>query len=167
MAQPITFQTPAYDPRAALRTRLAHAPEAHAEAILAAYDVLQELHERGILDILRSGLAAGGELLEKAVDLADTPEAVRAVRNLLLCQSVLGRIEPEWFQGILQAIPDGLATVTAQRDEPVGLWRVLRRALSRDSLRGLTAAIGFLESFGRRLSLLEGSTEKNQPSNNR
>ena len=43
------------------------------------------------------------------VDGANTPEAVRALRNLLFWRSVLGRIEPEWFQGIFQAIPDGLA----------------------------------------------------------
>ena len=85
----------------------------------------------------------------------NTPEAVRAVRNLLFWRSVLGRIEPEWFQGIFQAVPDGLAVATAQRDEPVSLWRVLRRAISKDSLRGLTAAVDFLESFGRHLNSLE------------
>ena len=106
------------DPRDALRARLERAPDDHAEAILAAYDVLQQLHDRGILDIVRSGLAAGDELLDKVVDSADTPEAVRALRNLLFWRQVLGRIEPEWFQGIFQAIPDGLATATAQRDEP-------------------------------------------------
>jgi uncharacterized protein YjgD (DUF1641 family) len=160
MAQPIPFETPHQDPRAALRARLERAPEEHAEAILAAYDILGLLHERGILDIVRSGLAAGDELLDMAVDAASTPEAGRAVRNLLFWQGVLGRIEPAWFQGIFQAIPDGLAMATAQRDEPVSLWRLLRRAISRDSLRGLAAGIDFLSSFGRHLQLLEQSARK-------
>jgi uncharacterized protein YjgD (DUF1641 family) len=157
MAQPIAFQTPPRDPREALRARVERAPADHAEAVLAAYDVLQQLHERGILDIVRSGLAAGDELLDKAVDTADTPEAARAIRNLLFWRQVLGRIEPEWFQGIFEAIPDGLATATARRDERIGLWKILRRATSRDSLRGLSAGVAFLESFGRHLRLLEGS----------
>ena len=35
------------------------------------------------------------------------------------------------------------------RDEPVSLWRITRRALSQDSLRGLAAAVTLLERVGR------------------
>ncbi len=83
MAQPIAFHTTPRDPREVLRARLERAPADHAEAVLAAYEVLQQLHARGILDIVRSGLAAGDEMLDKVVDSADTPEAIRAIRNLL------------------------------------------------------------------------------------
>jgi uncharacterized protein YjgD (DUF1641 family) len=165
MAHPISFQTPPVDPREVLRARLERAPDDHAEAILAAYDVLQQLHERGILDVVRAALAASDQLLEMAVETANTPEAIRTVRNLVFWQGVLGRIEPEWLQGIFQAIPDGLAKATAQRDEPVGLWRVLRRAISKNSLRGLAAAVDVLESFGRHLHSLEVSSQKDQPTN--
>ena len=157
MAQPIAFHTPPHDVREALRARVERAPADHAEAVLAAYDVLQQLHDRGILDIVRSGLAAGDDLLDKAVDTANTPEAIRAMRNLLFWRRVLGQIEPEWFQGVFEAIPDGLATATARGDERIGLWKLLRRAMSRDSLRGLAAGVAFLESFGRHLRALEGS----------
>src|SRR5882762_4511149 len=156
MAQPIRFSVPAPDPRAVLRDRVDRAPEEHAQAILAAYDLLQALHDRGILDVTTSALRASDELLDQVVETANTPEAIRALRNLMFWRQVLGRIEPAWFQGIFQAIPDGLATATAQRDEPVSLWKLLRRAMSKDSLRGLAAGIGFLESFGRHLHMLEG-----------
>jgi uncharacterized protein YjgD (DUF1641 family) len=157
MAQPIPFHVPPFDSRAALRERLDHAPDTHADAILAAYNLLQALHDRGILDTATSALAASDELLAKVVDSANTPDAIRAIRNLMFWRQVLGQIEPAWFQGIFQAIPDGLATATAQRDEPVGVWRILRRAISRDSLRGLAAGVDFLESFGRHLHSLEAS----------
>jgi uncharacterized protein YjgD (DUF1641 family) len=158
MAQPIPFQVPPFDNRAALRAKLEHAPDTHAEAILAAYNLLQVLHDLGILDTASSALSASDELLEKVVTSANTPDAIRAIRNLMFWRQVLGRIEPTWFQGIFQAIPDGLATATAQRDEPVGLWRILRRAINKDSLRGLAAAVDFLESFGRHLHSLETSS---------
>ena len=45
MAQPIPLEIPPRNPRAELRSRLEQAPEEHAEAVLAAYEVLQELHE--------------------------------------------------------------------------------------------------------------------------
>ncbi len=44
MAQPIPLEIPPRNPRAELRSRLELAPEEHAEAVLAAYEVLQELH---------------------------------------------------------------------------------------------------------------------------
>ena len=56
MAQPIPFHVPSIDSRDALRARLEHAPDAHADAILAAYDLLQALHDRGILEVTTSAL---------------------------------------------------------------------------------------------------------------
>jgi uncharacterized protein YjgD (DUF1641 family) len=157
MAQPIRFTAPPIDTRAVLRAKVERAPDAHAEAILAAYDLLQALHDRGILDTATSALRASDELLEKVVDNANTPAAIRALRNLVFWQRILGSIEPLWFKGLFQAIPDGLATATAERNEPVRPWKLLRRAMSKDSLRGLAAGIDFLESFGRHLHLLEAS----------
>jgi uncharacterized protein YjgD (DUF1641 family) len=162
MAQPISFHARPPDSRDMLRARLEQAPDTHAEAILAAYDLLQVLHDRGILDMTTSALRASDELLGTVVDSANTPEAIRAIRNLMFWRQVLGQIEPTWLQGIFQAIPDGLAAATAQRDEPVGLWKLVRRATSKDSLRGLAAAVDFLESFGRHLHLLQTAGQKLQ-----
>jgi uncharacterized protein YjgD (DUF1641 family) len=155
MAQPIPLEIPPRNPRAELRSRLEQAPEQHAEAVLAAYEVLQELHSRGVLEIMRGALAASDEILEKVVDGAKTPESIRAIRNLLFWRQILGSIEPEWFKGIFQAIPEGIAQATAERDQPVGFFRVLRRLTNKDSLRGLAAAIDFLQAFGRHLHSLE------------
>jgi uncharacterized protein YjgD (DUF1641 family) len=160
MAQPIPFHVPPPDSRALLRERLERAPEEHAAAVLAAYDLLQELHDRGILDVTRSALTASDELLEKVVEGVNTPGAIRALRNLMFWQGILGSIEPKWFKGLVQAIPEGLAIATAERDEPVRAWKLLRRALSRDSLRGLAAAVDFLESFGRHLYTLEAADSR-------
>jgi uncharacterized protein YjgD (DUF1641 family) len=157
MAQPIPLEIPPRNPRAELRSRLEQAPQEHAEAVLAAYEVLQELHDRGVLEIIRGALAASDELLEKIVDNAKTPEAIRAIRNLLFWQRILGRIEPEWFKGLFQAIPEGIAQATAEGDQPVSFFGLLRRLTSKDSLRGLAGAVDFLQAFGRHLHLLESS----------
>lgn len=155
MALPIALNVPPRDPAAELRSRLESAPAEHAEALLAAYEVLQAMHEQGVLDILRAGLNAKDELLQMAVNTANTPEAIRAIRNLLFWRSVLGGIEPEWFKGLFQAIPEGIAQATAEREKPVGLWQILRRACSRDSLRAMAAGVDFLEAFGRHLHSLK------------
>jgi len=152
VAQPISLEIPPRDPRADLRSRVQRAPEEHAEAVLAAYELLQQLHDQGVLDIMLSALAARDELLEKVVDNAKKPEAIRGIRNLLYWRRILGSIEPEWFQGIFQAIPEGLARATADQQKPVGLFGLLRRLMSKDSLRGMGAAIDFLQAFGRHLN---------------
>jgi uncharacterized protein YjgD (DUF1641 family) len=137
---------------------LDQAPEEHAEAILAAYEVLQELHNRGALDVMRGAIAASDDILDKVVDNAKMPEAIRAIRNLLFWRRILGSIEPELFQGLFQAIPEGIAQARAERDQPVSFFRVLRRLSDKDSLRGLAAAADFLQAFGRHLHSLESET---------
>ena len=160
MARPIPLEVPPRDSRAELRSRLEQAPEEHAEAILAAYEVLQELHNRGALDLMRGAVAASDDILDKVVDNAKTPEAIRAIRSLLFWRRILGSIEPEWFQGLFQAIPEGIAQATAERDKPVSFFRVLRRLSHKDSLRGLAAAVDFLQAFGRHLHALESETPR-------
>src|SRR6266851_5589966 len=160
MAQPIALEIPPRNPRAELQSRLEHAPNEHAEAVLAAYEVLQELHNRGVLEIVRGALAASDEILEKVVDGARTPEAIRAIRNLLFWRQILGSIEPEWFKGLFQAIPEGIAQATAEREQPVSVFGVLRRLTNKDSLRGLAAAVDFLQAFGRHLHALESPAPK-------
>jgi uncharacterized protein YjgD (DUF1641 family) len=134
-----------------LQSRLENAPQEHAEAVLAAYEVLQELHNCGVLEITRGALAASDELLQKVVDNAKTPEAIRAIRNLFLLQRILGSIEPELLEGVVQAIPEATARATANREQPPGFFTLLRRLISKDSLRGLAAAVDFLQAFGRHL----------------
>jgi uncharacterized protein YjgD (DUF1641 family) len=160
MAQPIPLEIPPRNPRAELQSRLERAPIEHAEAVLAAYEVLQELHDRGVLEIVRGALAASDELLEKVVDNARTPEAIRAIRNLLFWRHILGSIEPEWFKGIFQAVPEGIAQATAERKQPVSFFGLLRRLMSKDSLRGLAAAVDFLQAFGRHLHSLGSSNSQ-------
>jgi len=155
MALPIALDVPPRDPAAELRSRLDNAPAQHAEALLAAYELLQALHEQGVLEIARGALSAKDQLLEQVVTAANTPEAIRAIRNLLYWRHILGSIEPDWFKGLFQAIPEGIARATAERERPVGLWQILRRACSRDSLRAMAAAVDFLEAFGRHLQSLK------------
>ncbi len=114
MARPIRFEPLARDARVELRDKLDNAPLEHAEALLSAYEVLQGLQERGILDILKGALSAGDTLLETVVEVAKTPEAIRSVRNLLLLSQLLSNIEPELLGVIVRSIPEGLAQASAK-----------------------------------------------------
>jgi uncharacterized protein YjgD (DUF1641 family) len=157
MAPPIALELTPRNPAAELRARLENAPKEHAEALLAGYELLQALHEQGVLDILRGALNAKDKILEIAVTAVNTPEAIRGIRNLLFCRHILGSIDPDSFKGLFQAIPEGIAQATAGRDKPIGFWGLLRRIRGKNSLRAMAATVDFLEAFGRHLRSLEAT----------
>jgi hypothetical protein len=49
MANSIQFVPKAVDPKLELQRRLAAAPNEHAEALLVAFDLLEEAHRQGVL----------------------------------------------------------------------------------------------------------------------
>ncbi len=128
MAQPIPLELPARDPRAELQARLQNAPLEHAEALLAGYEVLQGLYDRGALELLRRG-----------------------IRNGIILAKILGSIEPELVEGFAQALPEAYALTKAQESKPPGLWGLLKKFWNKDFLRGLLLATSTLEAVGRNL----------------
>jgi uncharacterized protein YjgD (DUF1641 family) len=152
MARPIPFELPRRDPREEIKSRIDNAPVEHAEAVLSAYEVLQGLHDRGVLDLVRGALGAGDRLLEMAVDEVRSPEGVRAIRNLLLLAKVLGTIEPELLRDFTLAVPKALAQADAEQARPPGLIKLLRTFSNRDFRRGLAGFNDLLVAFGKNLS---------------
>lgn len=152
MAQPIPFEPLKRDAREELSDRLNQAPLDHAEALLAAYEVLQRLHERGVLDILKGALSAGDTLLETVVEVIKTPEAIRTVRNLLLLTQVLGNIEPELLGVVAHAVPEGLDKISAKGGQAPGFFSLIPKFCSKDSRRTMGAAAELIESVGKGLN---------------
>src|SRR5438309_8549068 len=149
MSQPIRLDFAPRDAPAELQTRLQNAPVQHAEALLSGYDLLQRLHDRGVLDLLRGGLGSSDKVLSVAVDAAKTPAAINATRNLLILSKVMFTLEPDLLEDIAQAVPKSLAQ--ARTHKPLSLWQMFKKMCSQDARRALTAMIGLLESSGKSL----------------
>jgi uncharacterized protein YjgD (DUF1641 family) len=159
MAQPIPLEAPLRDPRIALQTRLEDAPVEHAEALLAAYEVLQGLHTSGVLDLMRGALGSRDKVLEVAVGAAGSAESIRVLRNLMLLVNMLGAIDPAVLKTFTQAAPQALNMVV-RKPQPPGLWRLIKDFLwNQDFRHGLAAVNTMLEVFGKRLSA-GGPTDK-------
>lgn len=153
MAQPISPDLKARDPRDELRTRLEQAPADHAEAILAGYEVLQCLHEQGVLELLRGGLSGKDKIIEAGVEAINTPETVRGILNVLIMARVLGTIDPELLEKFVSAVPDALVgAAKAQQSEPPGIWSVLNILRGRNLRRGLAVVNCLLDGWGRNFS---------------
>lgn len=152
MARPLPLDLPVHDSRVELEARLRSAPVEHAEALLAACELLQTLHDRGTLDLARGAVSSGDKLVEIVVAAARSPESIRGLRNLLLLINMLGAIDPDVLKAFTQAVPEALRR-TALHPEPVGLWTLLRDFFRNQDFRhGLSAVNTLLESFGRSLS---------------
>jgi uncharacterized protein YjgD (DUF1641 family) len=151
MARPIPFELPPRDPRPELNLRLQQAPIEHAEAVLAAYDVLQGLHDHGVLELMRGTLGGSEKILEQVVAVASGPEAIRATRNLLLLVQALGEIDPALLSDLTRAVPKALVQANADQSRPPGLFKLIRTFWNKDFRRGLAAFNDLLMTFGRNL----------------
>jgi uncharacterized protein YjgD (DUF1641 family) len=153
MAKPIPLELPKHDPQEELRSRLAKAPDEHAEALLAGFEVLQALHDQGVLELLRGVLGGGNKILEIVVEASKTPEAIRGIRNLVIMTKILGAMDPELLKKFTEAIPDVLVgAAKAQETEPPGLWESFRILRSKNLRRGLMVVNNLLEVLGRNFS---------------
>jgi uncharacterized protein YjgD (DUF1641 family) len=152
MAQPIPFHPAPRDPREDLNTRLQQAPLEHAEAVLAAYEVLQGLHDRGVLELMRGTLGGSEKILEQVVAVGSGAQAVRATRNLLLLVTTLGEIEPALLSDLTRAIPKALVQANAEESKPPGLFKLMSTFWNADFRRGLAAFNDLLVVFGKNLT---------------
>src|SRR5258706_5547986 len=148
MAQPIRLEFAPRDARAELQTRLQNAPLQHAEALLSGYELLQGLHDRGVLDLLRGGLGSSDKVLPILVDAAKTPEAIIATRNLLILSKVVFTLEPELLENIAKAVPNSRAE--AREQKPLSLWQMFKEMCNQDTRRALRAMLGIVEPLGPR-----------------
>jgi hypothetical protein len=130
MSQPIPFKARSRDFREELRVRLEHAPADHAEAILASYEVLQGLHDRGVLELLRGVVGGVDSVLEIAVEAAKTPAAIRGIRNLIIMLKLAGSIDPDQLHAAMDGETKrrplcGRLASGPGRTTPVAAWKLL------------------------------------------
>jgi uncharacterized protein YjgD (DUF1641 family) len=137
MAQPISLKIAPRDPKQELLTRLEQAPAEYAAALLDSYELLQELHEKGIFTIARGVLGAGEKLVETASAGANSTEAIRAMRNAIILAKMLGAIDPEFLEGVSTAVGQTLGDAKRVPEKPPGVLSLLFGFASPDHRRGL------------------------------
>jgi uncharacterized protein YjgD (DUF1641 family) len=130
------------DRREDLIRRVEQAPIEHAEAVLATYDLLQRLHEKGLLDLLNGLLSAGDTVVDRVVDVVSSKEMVTALRIGLIFSGVLSSIDADALHAVLAG---------AGKETP-SLLTLAKQATSKDARRGMAAAVGLLNAFGAALS---------------
>jgi uncharacterized protein YjgD (DUF1641 family) len=146
MAQPLAFHAPA-KPVPSSPERLQNAPAEHADALLSGYELLQLLHDRGILNLLRGLVGSGDTLIGTIAAAADTPESIRAMRNGLVLTKLFASIPPEFLAGLVETVNNGAKREKAQKAP--GLLQLLWRLRSEDSRHAAAVALDVIESLGK------------------
>jgi uncharacterized protein YjgD (DUF1641 family) len=150
MAKPIAFKPVTVDFKADLLRKLEKAPGEHAEALLLAYDVLEEAHKKGLLDILHGAIGAKDTIITTLSKYAAQPEGIAAIRNLLTAAKILTELDPE----VLDQLSKVMAHATKehqQEQKPPSLFQLAKRATSEDSRRGLSFMTLVLSGLGKSL----------------
>ena len=156
MAQPIPLKLPPRDVRQELQTRLEQAPIEHAEALLDAYELLQELHDHRVLATLRGVLGASDTIVEKLADAASSVDSIVATRNALILAKMLASIDPEVLQGVAVAVAETMKNAPGQK--PPGLFALLGQFRSEKTRRSVAMLSRFLESLGAQLGLRKSNS---------
>ena len=123
--------------------RVEKAPVEHAEAMLAAYDLLQRLYEKGIIDLLGGLLSTGDTVVERLADVVSSKEAMSAIRMVLVLGNVLTSINPDELHAVISS---------ASKDAPPSLISIGKQAASEDARRGMAVTVGLLSVLGAALN---------------
>ncbi len=147
MANPIRFVPKAVDPKLELQRRLNAAPVEHAEALLVAFDLLEEAHKQGILDALHGAIGAKDTIMASLAAYSAEPVSIHAIRNLLVLGRILGSLDPEPLSRVSRAMLAAADEHKAEK-EPPSLWQLFKRLRAPETRRGLSLMSRLLGAVG-------------------
>jgi uncharacterized protein YjgD (DUF1641 family) len=151
MARPIPLELPELDPKAVLGERLSRAPIEHGEAVLDAYNLLQQLRDAHVFEVLHGVLSKGDKIVELAVDAVKEPDVIRGLTSLIILGKILGSIDPGLLHGVAAAVQETVETTHQQEAEPPGFFALLQQLRHKETRRALGLMTKFLSSLGRHI----------------
>jgi uncharacterized protein YjgD (DUF1641 family) len=135
------------DSRDDLLRKVKAAPAEHAEAILAAYQVLEKLHEKDVLSTLNGLLGAKDIVVDRCADVVSSREMVNLLRLALIAGNLVKQLNPDDLDGVLQEAAG----------KPPGLFQIARRMNSKDARRALGVFGSVLNILGAVLGQKNGN----------
>lgn len=148
MAAPLAFKPEPVDPQKELIRRVESAPQDHAEALLAAWDLLEASHQKGILDMAQ-GLVGGRDIIAgKLAEAANTPDGINVVRNLLALGRIIASLDPEMLYRVSRALDRNPPRIPSAQEKPPSLLSLFRQFRAEDTRRGLAYGLDLLAVVG-------------------
>ncbi len=143
MAQPVPFRR--YipeDTKSDMARKVEAAPTEHAAALLSGYQLLQQLHDTGTLDLLRGLFGAGDAVVNHVVDVVSAPIMVNLLRNGLALGTVAGNLNPDLLDEAIKGKPE------ERKQKAPSLWAISKLLRTEEARLGLAVAAKLLVAMG-------------------
>ena len=131
-----------------LARRIREAPADHAEAILAAYELLEKLHDAGLLSLASGVISAGNAIIDRLAVVADSQQAVVALRAALIFGSVLNTLDTDELHKAMQV----------QKND-ASLFRILKGLMTKESRQVAMIGVNLMNVIGKALGKLNANAK--------
>jgi len=120
------------------------------EALVVFLDILKEAHQAGILNIVQGVLKARQDVGYLAIQQLNQTTMHHTIKNIMGVAEILGKIEPEHLNRILNGVANGLDKTTElhENGKVHGLWGLTKDLRDPDVNSTLTTAIEFMKGMG-------------------
>ena len=144
MAHAVEFRkfTPE-DSREDLARRIREAPNEHAEAILAAFALLEKLHDAGLLSLASGLISAGDTIIDRLADVADSRQALSALRATLIFGSILNTLDADELHKAMQI-----------EEKDASLLHILKGLTTKESRQVAMIGVNLMNVIGKALGKL-------------
>jgi hypothetical protein len=142
MAQAVEFRkfTPE-NSREDLARRIREAPTEHADALLAAFALLQKLHDAGLLSLASGLISAGNTIIDHLADVVDSPQALAALRATLILGSILNTLDADELHKAMQI-----------EEKDASLLRLFRGLTSKETRLVAAMGVNLMNVIGKALA---------------
>lgn len=122
----------------------------HKTAVLEGLDLLQGLHDRGVLPLLVGLLQSGEQVLAVLVNELNKPENTQAFRNIVGLVQTLGALDAEQLGPLIKGLNRGLRTDDlGEQSRHGGLFGLLKALRDPETNAGMMKLLAVLKGIGK------------------
>jgi hypothetical protein len=139
MAQAVDFRQ--FTPRNSrddLARRIQEIPMEHGDALLAAVALLQKCHDAGLISLASGLISAGSTIIDHVADVADSPQAVTALRSALILGDILNTLDP-----------DELQKAVSVKEQDFSICHIVRGVFSKETRQMAMIGINLMNVLGK------------------
>lgn len=121
------------------------------EAMNQTLNILEELHDSGILEAALAMLKAKAQIAETALGQVTRKEVTNIINNAMGAAGMLSSIEPAQTQKVLSGVAKGFNTAMETPEEKLGMLGLLKLMKDPDVNRAMGFGLRFLKGMGQEL----------------
>lgn len=118
-----------------------------ADALLSAHELLQVLHDRGVLEMAHAVAGECDARSESLDSMVCSPESIRGLHNVIVLTRLLAGIPPDALRNVIETT--GASAQRERSNETPGLGRLLWRLRNKETRHTLAVMLDVLAALGK------------------